>query len=243
MKKKWTLIIILVLFVMAALCQGQGYAATFFDDFDTTAYTVNNWFIAEPSWSFVSINGSDQGYHGSSTGTETAATIAQNGLSYYNAGLSIETLIKVTESALHDWDDGGVAFSLNPGNYGYYAEIDPGDDMLILGDVEEYFERITVPVSLDFDTFYLLRINVDQYEVMNISVWDESGTIKLGEITDQAPILPTSSGMVGIYADGEVTFNNYTHTGTPVPLPGSVLLFGSGLIGLAGVGRKKFRQM
>ena len=39
---------------------------------------------------------------------------------------------------------------------------------------------------------------------------------------------------------GNVTFNYGTELNTPVPEPATILLFGTGLVALAGLGRKKF---
>jgi len=48
----------------------------------------------------------------------------------------------------------------------------------------------------------------------------------------------------GVSTDYEVTgiFNKFTVTSAPVPIPGALVLFGSGLVGLAGISRKWFKK-
>jgi hypothetical protein len=53
----------------------------------------------------------------------------------------------------------------------------------------------------------------------------------------------TQVGRVLLTAGGLLTIGNPGPNVAPVPLPAGVVLFGSGLIGLVGIARRKFAQM
>jgi hypothetical protein len=95
------------------------------------------------------------------------------------------------------------------------------------------------PSDYGFRGVYTPEQGVDASAVAiadNGNLFDDSGkwihTIK----EPDAPL--SSKGIVGIAAEADTVFNNFGATG-PAPLPSTLLLLGTGLAGLAGIGRKK----
>ena len=75
------------------------------------------------------------------------------------------------------------------------------------------------------------------------SSFDEMNGLILNNISNLLPSDGNSiiilSG-IDIFNDRTITFYNQAYSITPVPEPATIILIGSGLIGLAGYGRKKF---
>jgi hypothetical protein len=70
----------------------------------------------------------------------------------------------------------------------------------------------------------------------NGNLFDDTGKLIHTIKEPNAPQL--SKGLVGIASGADTVFNNFGATG-PAPLPSTLLLLGTGLAGLAGIGRKK----
>jgi hypothetical protein len=243
-KATWFSVLMFLLLIFPA---GQVYAATFYDNFDSQ--DASGWNAVWPDWEVIPIKGEDPsyGYHGVYDDTypdaEVAASMADNGASYATSGLIIETRVKVD-----DGYSGGIFFSTNGFGTetfdGYSLGVDIDDNQISLNQIAAEGSLASAPVTggTDYGTFYILRLEIDSNEYMNAYLYNDSHEL-LASLTDIAPtITNVHSGLVGVYADLEGTFDYYSLTGTPVPIPGAIWLFGSGLIGLVGLKRRSMQR-
>lgn len=243
--RKATLLLVLM-FLLFTFPVGQVYSATFYDNFDSQ--NDSNWSVVWPTWDFVEIGKSNYGYHGlypynpEDPGVPpVAASMANNGTSYANSGLIIETRLKVDAGY-----SAGIFFSTNGFETGpldgYSLGIDIGHNQIYLNQISVYegtLASATVTGGTSYDTFYILKLVIDPDEYMNAYLYNDFYE-QLASFTHIAPTMAdVHSGVVGVYADLEGTFDNYSLN--PVPIPGAVWLFGSGLIGLVGL-RRRFKN-
>lgn len=250
--KRLSLFTTVLLFVLLLAGPSIVYSAIFTDTYDDPVFTNNNWIdLTEvpQTWSFLSINGLDLGYHSSTASTEDpAAKGADSGRAYYNANLYIETFLRIDSHAnkLSVENQAEVVFSLydtGSGYNGYWTGIEldydgPVSIALQLGLIEGSILDET-PVSIDFDTFYKLVVQVDQDQTMNVSLYELDSTF-LGSVSS-LKVLPANGGAIAIGGRYETTYDDFYLAGNPVPIPGAVWLLGSGLVGLAGA-RRKFKS-
>ena len=100
--------------------------------------------------------------------------------------------------------------------------------------VEGHFNSVTEKYVMDYPFTYLKPDNRLQ-RIGSLSFWLTTPTTLEGESLIFHSI-PSDSGWNEI---GTIACN---YTGNPVPEPATMLLLGSGLIGLAGFGRRKFKK-
>ena len=232
------------------------HAALFTDNFDSSAFTNSHWVDGDSwppqTWSFVSLDGSDLGYQGTVDTYDTgdpAGLVANNWQEYYNTNLYIETLVRIDshDEAYSKSNKAIISFSASEETqYLATLELDysngktPIMDLYLCihsdgpSDQEEILASTTV--SIDFDTFYKMVIQVDSDQTMGLSLYDLDGAL-LGNVSSQK-VLTADYGAVAIGGKYKTTFNDFYLSGSPVPIPAAVWLFGSGLIGLVGLRRK-----
>ena len=104
------------------------------------------------------------------------------------------------------------------------------------GLIEKTFMQL--PLSIDFDTFYKLTVQFDSDQAIDVSLYDLNDAL-LGSISSPK-VIESDKGIVAIDGRYASTYNDFYLSGSPVvPIPAAVWLFGSGLIGLVCVARRK----
>lgn len=223
-------------------------ASTFTDEFDDQAYSQNNWHEVFPAWSWSSgyLTGLGDIAHNEN---ETAALLAQNGVSFYNDGLMVETVFRLDEalsqaqiffslhwdSELGDWNGYGIDLDTT-----FSGDGTPALSVQTLHDHggDQEYADVLLP-GLDTSQFYTMRVLVD--DTIDVYLYNVDASILVASLLDVPLILSVPYGMVGIGAEPAATFDRFEMTGNPVPVPTAVLLLGSGLVCLTGL-RRKFKN-
>jgi hypothetical protein len=255
---------ILLLVVSLLLPVALPANASFSDNFDSEAYTSDNWDVLLDSWNRVDLGSGDWGYHGINDVLENpaAASFADNQQYYYQTNLSMESLLKLdgNESDKQNTSTGFVVISgdVETDDYFEYTvllEINYDDDpnnpdrelnvwSNSITPTDDDVENLvgTVPVSINFDTFYLLKVSTNTQDDIDVELYNPNDLVNpLYILPDIGLDFKFDSGMIGLATTDEATFNNFSITGNAVPIPGAVWLLGSGLIGLVGI-RKKLKK-
>ena len=255
MKKHLTGLVVAVLLVGIT---SISHAAIFTDTFDDPAYTNSHWQDGTPdvpqTWSFISLNGSDLGYH-ATVDTYTTADPAvkfHNTGEYYNAGLYLESLVRIDShpQAYSTTNKAVVAFGSTTGgamdagiqlDYTADPAFNLSSHLYLRTGAGTGGETINaqLPVSIKFDTFYKLAVQVNTDQSVDAFLYDLNN-ILLGSINTPNVLASDTGDFVAIYGRYATTFDDFSFSGTTVvPIPGAIWLFGSGLIGLIGVARRK----
>lgn len=256
------LAIFLLCFCMVDLVNA---AIVFEDNFDVPDQTNSQWMIFDfgytpaPEWDFVSIPNSypgDLGYradtfdYSQQNEIGPTASFAQNGMRYETNNLTVSTLIRIDAPDINPYNsavEGSLYLADSVGNsYGFTLQVDyegtPTE--LDFGFVEsvmgtsQYLLRPDLTGKLDYGIFYCLAVQIDSDGYFDILLTNDETGEQLVNIFNFEPNVHFDSVLVGLGIDGKGTFNDFYLEGNPVPIPGAVLLFGSGLIGLIGVRRK-----
>lgn len=248
MKRKIIMSFLYFCFSIFLVSQGVGNAQTFVDDFDNQTFTNANWDDFFGFWDFEVLSGPDFGYHGQETVGEVAGALADNSRNYYNAEVTIETDVILRGAAIEE-NNAGLFFSYyedSGDDYEYAAFIKYyPDDINFSGLYLErgssvgsyYIDTLNIP-SISLDTLYTIEVNTSLAGLISVYLYDGIGN-PLGSLLNNSPDFSMSdNGGVGIFTLKEATFNNFSLTGNPVPIPGAVWLLGSGLVGIAGFRRK-----
>ncbi len=247
--------ILFLILVSVFLCAGNASADTFVDSFDDPVFTDSNWYELlgsdKGTWSSETIIGSDIGYQGT-RGTipqHEAISFADNASFYSTTGLGIQTEVSLGSMGnpfagivVGIFDDkrenliSAYAANLfidisNPSNSQFDLRQSDGSNPIVL-------DQISLP-TLTLDTFYTIGMSIDDADIMNLFIRDESDTL-IGSIAGYHLNNPTGIGTIGICTNGQAVFNDFSLSGeaAPVPEPTTMLLLGTGLICLAGIRRK-----
>jgi len=240
----------------------QTNAAIFTDNFDSEVYTTANWDILINSWDHVSLGGADLGYHGYNNveGNPAAASFANNQQYYEQANLTVDSLMRLEGNEADQKNiSAGLLFisgSVQSSDYLEYTillEIDYEDDPNNPDRKLNIWSNSITPsgtsetlvgstsVSITFDTFYSLRVSTDAQGKISVELYEANSSSYLGGLSGVSLVTPFNSGMIGLAAIDEATFNDFSITGNAVPIPGAVWLLGSSLVGLIGL-RKKIQK-
>jgi len=232
-KFKRILIVLLFLFIVVPANAG---IVTITDDFDNSDKTADLWDASfGGSWDHIELTGPDLGYHGvaNSESSGTAAFVANQ--QYFDiANLSMKTLVKIDGSDTDRKDVvAGFLFisgTITTGHYDEYTiilNIDYDDDPNILAPVrrlEVWHNNVTPSgetntlmgadqATITLNTFYSLQLSTNSQGQINVNLYDlndlQNPLASLSDITHT----PFASGMVGIVASPEATFNDFSLTG------------------------------
>jgi hypothetical protein len=236
---------------------GISQAATFSDNFDNPTFTNSHWKVGDPllpqTWSFPSLGGADLGYQGTvdTYGTEDPSSqVANNWQQYYNANLYIESLVRIDShaEAYSKTNKAIISFSASEETQ-YLAQLRLDYDNVQTPIMDLYLSvhsdgppdqdqiLVSTPVSIDFDTFYKMVIQIDSDQSMVLSLYDLDDAL-LGYV-NSPKVLAADYGAVAIGGRYKTTFNDFYISGTPVPIPGAVWLLSSGLLSLIGLSKFK----
>jgi|GEM_PF-3452045 len=239
-------------------------SANFSDNFDNTSFTNSNWSVFDhgytpsPVWDFVTISGLNLGYHADTfsrsqeDSIDPTVNLANNGQLYSTQNLSVQTLFRLDNTGTYNGTAGAGGFYIASNiNNGYYIGVQVDYEGPAIEFDLQFDERIsgsgnnllTVDLDgqIDYNIFYSLTVASNSQGYFAIDL-DEVGTsTNLISLSNIEPMFKLSSGAVGLVSESETTFDNFSLTGNPVPIPGAVWLLGSGLVGLVGL-RKKLKK-
>ena len=233
---------------------------TFTDNFDDPAFTNAHWQDGTPSvpqtWSFVPLNGSDLGYQATvdSYSTQDPAVKFLDTVEYYNAGLYLELLVRIDShpQAYSTTNKAVIGFGSSTGDdYSAGIQLDYTatsafglSSHLFLstgGGSDEETINAQLQVPINFDTFYKLAVQVGSDQSIDVFLYDLDKT-PLGSINSPNVLTSNTGDLAAIYGRYATTFDDFSFSGTTVvPIPGAIWLFGSGLISLIGLARRKAR--
>lgn len=255
---KITIICITIFFSTFGVSFGVSQAGTvgFSDHFGSVSSFESNWLRPYGDFTYEGRSGDAYNYlkavSSSGSAEDPAIAVANNSQTYDNSATQIDATFKLTNNS----KSAGVFFLMNPENFnGYIAGINhmeatgfaPAYFMLFISDPHEpknQLPRYNTPIDLSYDTFYKLTVLYDDNDsLMSAFLYNATGSTLLGSLAgDNIDMyLPgIISGKTGIWADN-ATFDSFAVNGSPVPVPGAVWLFGSGIIGLLGL-RKKLKR-
>jgi len=207
------------------------------DNFDVPANTATLWDNFGGSWNHPILVNSDLGYHGvADSGSSGTAAFVANQQYFEMADLSIETLLRIdgAEDAGRDVAV-GFLFISDPIATGYYDEYSiildieyNGNPNPVARRLEVWYNNVTpggetntlmgaVDASIAFNTFYNLKLSMDLQGYIDVYLNDTSSSAnQLASLSNVTPT-PFASGMVGIGASYEGTFNDFSLTGPPIP--------------------------
>lgn len=217
-------------------------AATFSDNFDNPSFTNSNWSVLDlgqtpsPVWDFVTISGSNLGYHADTFSRSQedsivgTANLANSGQVYSTQNLSVQILLRLDNPGTYDGTAGGASIliasspdeSYNIGIQVDYElpaiEFDLGFTESISG-TSQYLLRRDLTGQIDYNVFYSLAVEIDSQGYVDIYLDEVSTGTNLVSILNVDPTIRFSSGLVGLTSGSETTFDNFSLTGNPVPIP------------------------
>lgn len=170
---------------------------------------------------------------------------ASFGLSFDNTGLSASAAASGTNNNNLQGDRPEAGTQL----VAFFAVTDPGGvDLslnLIWQNSTSWFQPNALVVDILFDNGAILQSmlqgGLNPNNVTGASAGNETRYLHLGPETYMLQYLQTTNLRPGIASSADIT-SSLSLQVVPVPVPGAAWLFGSGLLGLIGVARRKARS-